>query len=115
MLKSTLCDYSDRYILVKRIITVAEETAAAPNHVSKKVIFENCMPFTNCTSRINNTQVDDAHHIDVEIPMYNLIECSDNYSKISGNLWQYYRDEWILADNGDVVLMQITSLVCLIL
>ena len=42
---------------------------------------------------INNTQVDNAKDIDVAIPTYNLIECSDNYSKTSGSLWQYYRDE----------------------
>ena len=30
---------------------------------------------------------------DIVMPMYNLIEYSDNYSKTSGSLWQYYRDE----------------------
>ena len=44
-------------------------------------------------SRINNTQVDYAHDIDVVMPMYNLIEQSDNYSKTPGIFWQYYRDE----------------------
>ena len=44
-------------------------------------------------SEINNTQVDNAKDIDVAIPTYNLIECSDSYSKTSGSLWQYYRDE----------------------
>ena len=42
------------------------------------------MPFTNCVSRINNSQEDDAHDISVVISMYNLIEYSDNYSKTSG-------------------------------
>ena len=42
-------------------------------------MFTNCAPFTNCISRINNMQVDDAHDVDVLIPMYNLIEYSDNY------------------------------------
>ena len=31
--------------------------------------------------------------IDIVMPMYNLIEYSDNYAKTSGSLWQYYRDE----------------------
>ena len=44
----------------------------------------NCAPLTNCTSRINNIQVDDAHYIDVVMSMYNLIEYSDKYSKTSG-------------------------------
>ena len=36
MLRSSLCDYSDANILVKRTITVAQETAAAPNNDNKK-------------------------------------------------------------------------------
>ena len=45
------------------------------------------------TSEINNTQIDNAKDIGVVMPMYNLLEYSNNYSKASGNLWQYYRDE----------------------
>ena len=55
--------------------------------------FKNCAPFTNCISEINNTQVDNAKDIDIIMPMYNLIEYSDNYVKTSGSLWQYFRDE----------------------
>ena len=80
MLKSNLCNYSDVYILVKGTITV-NNTAVADadaNNTNKKVIFKNCSPFTNCTSEINNTQIDTA---DIVMPMYNLIEYSDNYSK----------------------------------
>ena len=44
-------------------------------------------------SRINNTDTDNAHDIDIVMPMYNLIEYSDNYSKTSGSLWQYYKDD----------------------
>ena len=33
------------------------------------------------------------------MPMYDLIEYSDNYSRTSGNLWQYYRDETALTDD----------------
>ena len=59
----------------------------------KGVTLKNCAPFTKCISRINNTDIDNAHDIDIEMPMYNLIECSDNYSKTSGSLWQYYKDD----------------------
>ena len=59
----------------------------------KKAIFKNCAPFFDCISEINNTQIDNAKDIDVAMLMYNLIECSNSYSKISGILWQYYRDE----------------------
>ena len=66
----------------------------------KKVTFKSFAPFTNCLSRINNVQVDDASFIDVVIPMYNLIEDNDDYSKTSGILWKYCRDELaiIIAD-----------------
>ena len=88
MLRSSLCDYSDAYILVKGNITVNNTAAdgAAANNTNKKVIFKNCAPFTNCISKINNTQIDDAEYIDIVMPMYNLIEYSDNYSKTSGSL-----------------------------
>ena len=94
MLKSSLCDYSDAYILVKGTITVNNTAAqgAAANNTNKKVIFKNCAPFTNCISEINNTQIDNANDIDIVKPMYNLIEYSDNYAKTTGSLWQYCED-----------------------
>ena len=105
VLKSSLCDYSDAYILVKGTITV-NNTAAADanaNNTNKKVIFKNCAPFINCISDINNTQVDNVKDIDIVMPMYNLIKYSDNYSKTSGSLWQYCKD--ILAvDNNNVIV-----------
>ena len=83
MLRSSLCDYSDAYILVKGNILVNNTAAAAadPNNRNKKVIFRKCAPFTNCISKINNIQIDNAEYIDIVIPMYNLIEYSNNYSK----------------------------------
>ena len=89
MLRSSLCDYSDAYILVKGNITVNNTAAdgAAANNTNKKVIFKNCAPFTNCISKINNTEIDNAEYIDIVMPMYELIECSDSYSKTSGSLW----------------------------
>ena len=89
MLTSSLCDYSDAYILVKGNIPVNNSAGAgaAANNIGKKVIFKNCAPFTNCTSKINNIQIDNAEYIHIVMPMYNLIEYSNNYSKTSGNLW----------------------------
>ena len=94
MLRTSLCDYSDAYILVKDTITVLNTEADGPdaNNNNKKVIFKNCSPFTSCINRINHTQIDDAQYINVVMLMYNLVECSDNYSKTSGILFQYYRD-----------------------
>ena len=54
-------------------------------------------------SRSNNTQIDNAKHIDVIMPMYNLIEYSNNYSKTLGSLCQYYKDEPVLNDAGTLV------------
>ena len=91
MLKSSLCDYSDAYILVKGKIKIrgAGDDAAArqADERDKGVAFKNCAPFINCISEINNTQVDNANDIDVVMPMYNLIEYSDNYAKTTGSLW----------------------------
>ena len=87
--KFSLCDSSNAYILVKGTIKVDDTSAAgaAANNTNKKVIFENCAPFTNCISKINNTQVDNAKDTDIVMLMYNLTECSNNYSKTSGSLW----------------------------
>ena len=89
MLKSSLCDYIDAYILVKRTISVNNTAAAgaSANDNDRKVIFKNCAPFTNCISEINNTQIDNAEDIDIVMPMYNLTEYSDNYARTTGSLW----------------------------
>ena len=102
--KRQVCDHSDAYILVKGTITVANTAVQGQvnNGANKKVIFKNCAPFTSCVSRINDTKVDDAQYIDVVIPLYNLIEHSDNYSKTSGILWQYCRDVPALGNNGAI-------------
>ena len=110
MLKSSLCDYSDAYILVKGTISInstAAAGAAVNNNNNKKVLFKNCAPFTNCISEINNTQVDNAKDIDIVMPMYNLIEYSDNYKKTTGNLWQYCKD--IPARNNNNEITEFTA------
>ena len=112
MLKSSLCDYSDAYILVKGTIGVNNTAAAgaAVNSNDRKVIFKNCAPFTNCISEINNTQVDNAKDIDIVIPMYSLIEYSDNYEKTTENLWQYCKDIPARNDNNEIVLFRRNNL-----
>ena len=101
MLRSILCHYSDAYILLKGNISV-NNTAVADvnaNNTNKKVIFENRAPFTDCISKINNTQVANAKDIDIVMPMYNLIEYSD---KLSGSLWQYCKEIPAVNSNGDI-------------
>ena len=91
MLKSSLCDYGDTYVLVKgrKTITGAGADAAArqADKRDKEVIFENFAPFFNCQTQINKTEIDNAKDVDIVMPLYNLIEYSDNYSKTSGRLW----------------------------
>ena len=88
MLRSSLCDYSDAYILDKGNISINNTASAGAdaNNTNKKVIFKNCAPFTDCISKINNTQVDNANDMDKVMPMYNLIEYSDNFLKTFNNL-----------------------------
>ena len=89
MLRSDLCDYSDAHIVEKGRISVRGTNDA--NRLNKKLIFKNNAPFRSYISKISNTFIDNAEDLTV-MPMYNLLEYSDNYSMISGSLWNYYRD-----------------------
>ena len=75
-IKSSLCDYYDTFILVTGNITVAANN-------DTDVAFKNYAPFSTCTTKINDIFVDEANHIYIAMPMYNLIEYSDNYSDTS--------------------------------
>ena len=106
MLRSSLCDYIDAYILVKENITVNNTAAngAAANNTDKKVIFKNCAPFTNCIIKINSTQIDNAEYIDIVMLMYNLIEYSENYSKtLFKTQWQYCKDIPVVDGDGNII------------
>ena len=92
--ESSLCDYSDAYILVTGNITVTGGNA------NTKVAFKNCVPFRKCRTEINEIFVDNAEHINITMPMYNLTEYSDNYSDISGSLWQFKKDQQPINNNG---------------
>ena len=86
-IESSLCDYSDAYILVTGNINVTGHDA------NTKRAFKNCARFVKCRTKINGTFVDDAQHNNIAMTMYNLIEYSDHYFDISGSLWQFKRDE----------------------
>ena len=72
MLRSSFCDYSDAYILVKGNISVNNNAAA--DNINNKVIFKNYAPFANGISKINNTRIDNAEYIDIVMLVHNLIE-----------------------------------------
>ena len=67
-----------------------------------KVAFKNYAPFKDCRTEINDTFADYADFINITMPMYNLIEYSDNYSDTSGSLWQFKRDE--IEGNNDLTV-----------
>ena len=104
MLRSSLRDYSDAYILVNGTIAVKTAAAGADgNNTDKKIIFKNCASFTIFIREINNTQIDNAKDTDIVMPMYNFIEYSDNYSETSGRLWQYCKDIPAVDNNNSIV------------
>ena len=90
MLQSDQCNYSDIYIVAKETVTGTDPNDA---NYDKKLAFQNNVPFINCILKINNTLIDNAEDLDIVMPMYNLVEYSNNYSKTSRSLWKDYRDE----------------------
>ena len=95
VIKPKLCDYLDAYILVTGDIKVANIAA------DTNVAFQNCAPFTICVTHINDEHVETAENLDIIMPMYNLIECSDNYRHSSGRLYQFKRDESPMNNDGN--------------
>ena len=92
--KANLCDYSGAYILVtgdKKVTSVSADT---------NVTFKNCAPFTTCVTHINDEHAETAENLDIILPMYNLLEYSDNYADSSGSLYQFKRDESPMNDNN---------------
>ena len=103
VLKPNLCDCGETYILVDGTIRAANAVNATT------LVLKNCAPFTKCNLEINDEHVDAAENLDTVMPMYNLIEYSDNYQDSSATLYQYKRDEPpeddavadLTADNSD--------------
>ena len=95
-IKSSLCDYSDAFILVTGNITLAANN-------DTDVAFKNCAPFSACATKIHDVFVDEINHIYIAMPMYSLIEYSDNYSDTSGSLWQFKREE-VPAGNVELTI-----------
>ena len=92
MLQSSLCDYSDAYIVAKGTITVQTENNIASDGYNRNLILKKNAPFINCISKISNVLIDNAEDFDTVMPMYNLTEYSKSYSKTSDTLWNYYKD-----------------------
>ena len=101
IIKPNLCDYSDAYILV------AENIQNKPTN--SVVAFKNCAPFRTCDVTINDEHIEKAQDLDIVMPMYNLLEYSDNYQDSTGRLYQFKRDE--PPDDNANVANNTTSLV----
>ena len=80
VIKSSLCDYSDEYVLV------TGDIAAVGSDENTSTAFKNCAPFRICVARINDEHVETAENLDIIIPMYNMLKYSDNYADSSGSL-----------------------------
>ena len=85
VIKPNLCNYSDAYILVTGNIQNKPANSA--------VAFKSCAPFRTCDVTINDEHIEKAEDLDIVMPMYNLLEYSDNYQNSTGSLYQFKRDE----------------------
>ena len=86
-IESSPCDYSDAYVLFTGNINVA---GADDN---TKVVLKNSAQFRKCTTEINEIRIDEAGHINIEMPIYNLIEYGDSFSDTFASLWQKEKKE----------------------
>ena len=63
-----------------KVATVAADT---------NVVFKNCAPFARCVTHINDEHVETTENLDIIMPMYNLIDYSDNNADSSGSPYQF--------------------------
>ena len=102
IIKSSLFDYSDAFILFTGDITVTADN-------DTNIPFKNCATVSTYKAEINDVFIDEANHCYIAMPKFNLIEYSGNYSDVSGCLWKFKRDE-VPADNADWLLIIINRL-----
>ena len=85
VIKPNLLNYADAYILLTENIKITGVCA------DTNIAFKNCAPFRRCLTHINYEYVETAENLDIIMPMYNLIEYSDNNTDSSGSLYQFKR------------------------
>ena len=89
MLRLDLCDYSDAYIVVKKIGDLLADAANENDKAEKNVACKNNAPFRSYISKFNSTLIDNSEDLDIVMPIYNLLENSQNYSMTSESSWNY--------------------------
>ena len=80
-------------VIIQTHIFLTGDITATGGDANSRLAFKNCTQFTKCITDINDEHVDNADNLDIIMPIYNLIEYSDNYSDTSGSLWQFKRDK----------------------
>ena len=90
--------------LIKGIVTVKGRRKI--DRENRFLAFKNSASFTSCISKINNTLTDNAEDLDIVIPIYSLLQYRKSYSKTSGSLWNYYKDELNNPPANDYVRKQ---------
>ena len=103
MLRLDLFGYSDAYIVVKWRTNV--RATANTDTSQEDIVFNNNDPFRSYILNTNSTLIYNAEDFDIVMPMYNLLEYSQNYSMTSESLWNYYRDE--IDDVDDQIQIKI--------
>ena len=103
MLRSDLCDCNDAYIVVEGAVTLHAKRGAnnIRDRKNRLLAFKNNAAFISCMSKINGVLIENAEDLDIVMPMYVLLKYSKNYSKTSGSLRKYYRDELTDEANDD--------------
>ena len=80
---------------------VTGDIAAVKGNQNTPTIFKNCASFTRCVTDINDEHVETAENLDIIMPMYNLLEYSDNCANSSGSLWQFKRNKQNMIGAGN--------------
>ena len=94
-IKSSLCDYSDTYILLTGDIT------AIGGDTDIRVALKDSAPLTNRITHINDEHFDRTENLDIIMPLYNFMKYSDDYSDTSGSLWRFKRDQLPVNNGGN--------------
>ena len=81
---------------------------ATGGNANTKVALKNCALFTRCVIHINDEHVETPENLDIIMPIYNLLEYSDNYTDSSGSLYHFKRDEQNM-NNGNIADVSIDA------